>query len=147
VTSNPTLPGQTTTPLGRFYIPNQFMRDNYRYIPLYAAGVPAVVNLNGTSTVRLTMRGIPTKHNRVIKPNYIAFVPTANAVTSPVVLESSATVSGTYTDAAGASVNLGTKTITVPVGGSASFYRIRSDVAYTITSITIVGPNVVIVYN
>lgn len=147
VTSNPGLPGQTTTPLGRFYIPNNLRPSFYRYVPLYAAGVPAVVNLNGTSTVRMTMQGTPSKDRRIILPNYLAFVPTASAVTSPVVLESSSAVNGPYTDAVGAAVNLGTKTITVPVGGAANFYRIRSDVAYTITSITIVGGNVVIVYN
>lgn len=147
VTGDRTQPNQTTTPLGRFYIPNNFAWNNYRYVPLLAAGVPAVVNLSGTSTVRMTMRGLVDKHNRVITPNYLAFVPTGDPVTSAVVLESSATVNGTYANAVGASVNLGTKTITVPVGGASNFYRIRSDVAYNITSINVVGPNVVITYN
>jgi hypothetical protein len=107
-----------------------------------SGGGPAVVNLSGTKTIRLTMDGTVSKDERVVVMDYLLFVPVA-----PPVLVSSTTVNGTYTDAAGASVNTGTKTITVPVGGSANFYRIRGDIAYTITSINIVGPNVVITYN
>jgi len=70
-------------------------------------------------------------------------IPTA---VSPV-LQSAAVVTGPYTDAAGQSVNLATKTITVPLSGSTQFYRIRSNTALTITSITLSGGNVVITYN
>ena len=44
-------------------------------------------------------------------------------------------------------VDLGTKTITVPMSGSTEFYRIRSMTALTITSITLSGGNVVIAYH
>jgi hypothetical protein len=81
VTSNPTLSGQTTAPLGSFSIPNQFSRDNYTYVPLMSCGVPAVVNLAGTNTIRLTMAGTVSKDNRLIKPNYLLFVPTDAGVT------------------------------------------------------------------
>jgi hypothetical protein len=63
-----------------------------------------------------------------------------------VVLESSATVGGSYTQAAGQSVNLVTRTITVPVSGSMRFYRISAVTATAITNITISGGNVVIAY-
>lgn len=147
VTSDPTLPGQTTVPVGRFYLPNQFKRDNFQYHPLYAAGVPAVVNFNGTKTIRLTMAGTTGQDSRKLYLNYLLFVPTTDAVTSPVVLESAADVSGPYSNAAGASVNLATKTITVPQSSGAAFYRIRSDVPSTITSVLPSGGNVVITYN
>lgn len=150
VTSDPTLPGQTTSPLGKFYVPNLFMRSNYRYIPLTSeSGVPVTVNLAGTSTVRLTMermQGLTDQENaqdaRKIYMNYLLFVPVA-----PPVLQSSATVNGLYTDAPGQSVNTTTKTITVPRSGDTQFYRLRSDIGTTIQTITVVGPNVVITYN
>jgi hypothetical protein len=66
--------------------------------------------------------------------------------TSSVVLESAAVITGPYTVAA--EVNLATKTITVPLSGiySVQFYRLRSNTALTMTSITISGGNVVITY-
>ena len=70
-----------------------------------------------------------------------------NTVTASVVLVSAAAVNGPYTDAAGQSVNLATKTITVPTSGSGQYYRTRSGTALTITNITISGGNVVITYN
>ena len=149
VTSDPTLPGQTTTPLGRFNLPNQFKRDNFLYQPLTVGcdQGPAVVNLSGDSTIRLTMAGTTGQDSRKLYLNYLLFVPTTDPVTSAVVLKSSSTVAGPYTNAAGASVNLATKTVTVPYSGSATFYRLCSDAAVTITSINVVGPNVVITYN
>jgi hypothetical protein len=70
-----------------------------------------------------------------------------NAVTAPVTLLSSSVVTGPYTDASGQSVNLATKTITVPASGSMQFYRIRSGTALTIKSITVSSANTVITYN
>jgi hypothetical protein len=70
-----------------------------------------------------------------------------NTLTASVVLVSTAVVAGPYTDAAGQSVNLATKTITVPMSGNMRFYRIRSGTALTIASITVAGGNVVITYN
>lgn len=73
----------------------------------------------------------------------------ANAITVPTTatLVSAAVVTGPYTDAVGQSVNLATKTITVPASGSLQFYRIRSTTALTITGITVSAGNVVITYN
>jgi len=70
-----------------------------------------------------------------------------NTLTPSVVLVSAAVVSGPYTDAVGQSVNLATKTITIPASSSMQFYRTRSGTALTITSITLSGGNVVITYN
>jgi hypothetical protein len=77
---------------------------------------------------------------------------TANTITAPPsvigpVLMSAATVTGPYTDAAGQSLDSGTKTITVPISGAMQFYRLRSDTALTIAKIALSGGNVVITYN
>jgi hypothetical protein len=74
-------------------------------------------------------------------------VPTAVPLVPILPLVSAAVVAGPYTDAAGQSVNLATKTITVPTSGEVQYYRIRSDTALTITSISVSGGNVVITYN
>jgi hypothetical protein len=68
------------------------------------------------------------------------------AVTTPT-LVSAAEVTGPYSDAIGQSLNLVSKTMTVPSSGSRQFYRIRAGTAFTIKSITISGGNVVITYN
>ncbi len=76
----------------------------------------------------------------------------ANTVTAPAAVAAAATlvsaakVTGPYVDAIGQSVNLATKTMTVPKSGGVQFYRIRSGTALTITRITISGGNVVIKY-
>jgi hypothetical protein len=76
----------------------------------------------------------------------------ANTITTPnsatlATLQSAALPTGPYTDAAGQSLNALAKTITVPMSGNRQFYRIRSNTALTITSITISGTNVVITHN
>ena len=75
----------------------------------------------------------------------------ANVVTAPGVaaaptLVSAAVATGPYLDAIGQSLNLVTKTMTVPMSGTAQFYRIRSGTALTISSIIISGGNVVMTY-
>ena len=75
----------------------------------------------------------------------------ANTVTFPAsagtpTLVSAVTITGSYADAIGQTINLGTKTITVPKSGRTQFYRIRSVTALTITGIAITGGNVVITY-
>lgn len=92
-------------------------------------------SLNGRA---LAQTAITLEANAVTAPNAIA-----NTVT----LVSAAVVTGLYTDAAGQSVDLLTRTITVPVSSSMRFYRIRSDTALVIASITISGGSVVIRYN
>ncbi len=70
-----------------------------------------------------------------------------NTVIPAVMLVSAAVVRGAYTYAAGQSVDVATKTITVPVSGSMRYFRIIAGTAFTITSTTVAGGNVVIIYN
>ncbi len=72
---------------------------------------------------------------------------TAPAAPAATTLVSATTVTGSYLDTSGQSLDSGSKTITAPLSGSPRFYRIRSMTALTITSITISGGNVVIIYN
>ena len=74
-------------------------------------------------------------------------VTSPNTGTAPVVLVSAAVVTGPYTDAAGQSVDLVTRTITVPVSADMRYYRIRADTALTVANITLSGGTVVITYN
>jgi hypothetical protein len=76
VTSDPTTTGQTTSPLGVFQVQNHLRWGHYAYEPLTAAGAPTVVHLAGTNTLKLTLTGLPTKHDRVVSLNYLLFVPT-----------------------------------------------------------------------
>jgi Ice-binding-like len=71
-------------------------------------------------------------------------VPAAAAATT---LVSAVVATGPYSDAIGQSLNLVSKTMTVPMSGSTQFYRIRSVTGLTIKSITVSGGNVVITYN
>jgi hypothetical protein len=70
-----------------------------------------------------------------------------NIVIPPVILVSAVAVTGSYAYASGQSVNLATRTITVPKADDKQFYRISSGTGLTITGITISGGNVVITYN
>jgi len=69
-----------------------------------------------------------------------------NTVTASVILVSAPVAAGPYTDTAGQSLNVATKTITGPTSSSMQFYRIRSGTALTIANITTSGGNVVITY-
>ena len=140
-----TTTNQTTTRLGAFNVENQLSRLNYRYVPLMSGSDLAKLSLSGTNTLRLTQGGTVAKEERQVSLDYLLFVPAATAAS--ITLETSATVSGPYAAAAGATVNATAKTITVPVGGAASFYRLRSSAVSSIKSIAVVGGNVVITYN
>jgi hypothetical protein len=61
-------------------------------------------------------------------------------------LMSTVVVNGLFTDAAGQSADLETKTVTVPQTGNARFYVISSDTAVTITNLTIINGNVILRY-
>jgi hypothetical protein len=133
VTKNPALPGQTTTNLGKFSIPNQFARYNYRYIPLVDnAGSPVALNLSGTMTLRLTMAGTPGQDNDKLAINYILFVPTIHLLSSP-------TVVGPYSEEPAATVDAGGRTITVAASGAKRFYKLSSGTALTITNLSVSG--------
>lgn len=70
-----------------------------------------------------------------------------NPIAASVTLVSATGLNGPYTDAVGQSVNLASKTITVPQFGSMQCFRIRSGTALTITGISLSGGNVLITYN
>lgn len=69
-----------------------------------------------------------------------------SAIINPVTLVSVTTATGLYTEAAGQSVDLETKTITVPKSGNIRFYRIIADTMFNISSLTFSGGSVVITY-
>ena len=71
--------------------------------------------------------------------------PTNPAATSP--LRSASSLTGSYTDAPGQSINLTTKTRTAPQSSGMQFYRVSLDSARVITKITVSGGKVVITYN
>jgi hypothetical protein len=68
---------QTLTSLGTFPVQNHLMQMNYRYEPLTRSGVPVVVRLSGTNTLRVTLGGTAVKDNRQLYLNYLLFVPTS----------------------------------------------------------------------
>jgi len=102
---------QTLTPLGIFDLPNHLMRINYAYEPLTCSGLPVVLPLEGTNTLRLTMLGTPIKDSRLLSLNYLLFVPTSAL---PIALMSSPTAAGPYVEDTAASIDMVSKTITVP---------------------------------
>lgn len=144
VTSDPTQPDQTTALLGRFQIPNQLLRSNYRYIPLVNdQGAITPINLSGQQTLRLQMAGTVGQDNRKIALNYLLLVP----YTAPSLqLLSSPTVNGPYTEESGATLNAETKTITVPRSGDSRYYVISSQPQTRITSVATSGANLVLQY-
>ncbi len=72
-------------------------------------------------------------------------VPPPPAVT--VTLQSASVVTGPYATAAGQSIDLPTKTITVPRSGNMEFYRLSAPSALTILRVTISGDAVAMLYN
>jgi hypothetical protein len=67
-------------------------------------------------------------------------------VTSGIILVSSTTVNGTYNPINNAIIDTNAKTVTVPVSGSTTFYRLNAPTALTITKISKVGSNIVMNY-
>lgn len=134
--------GPATNLLGRFNVPSTFYNHNFRYIPLVTAnGDLALVNLSGTTTVRLTMDSPQNEATRYgVALNYMVLVPATPQ------LYSSATVNGTYTPELNVLVNTGNKKITVPQSGARRFYRIGWTTQVQITKVTVTGGNVVLTY-
>ena len=127
--------------LGLFNVPSTFFLSNNRYVPLKDdSGRLTVVNLDGTNTLRLTMASPQNENTKQgLTMNYMAFVPA-------LLVESAATVTGPYSRETAASVEPGTRRITVLANGNVRFYRCRWDRAVTITSATVSGANVLLTY-
>ncbi len=140
VTSDPTLPAQTTSALGTFSIPNSLARYNYTYVPALSGNSGSIMTLSGENTLRLAVAGLPSKDNRLISMNYLLLVP------AQVKLLSSSTVDGTFAVESGATVSLSTRTITIPVSGSARFYRLDAVVPMTITGVSVSGGTVTMTF-
>ncbi len=116
-----------------------------------ADGLYPVRNLwyeqGGSANFALSAYNFATStYNVVNDPANPAGVVKAYLAGIPTLLLSSATVNGTYTSLPGAVIDIPTKTITVATSGSTRFYRIQSASVVTITSISVVGSNVVITY-
>jgi len=87
--------------------------------------------------------------NTITVPSSAASALSQSSSISPsaIILQSASLPGGPYTDSVGQSVNLQTKTITIPLSASMQFYRIRAGTALTITRISASGGNVVVTYN
>lgn len=89
-------------------------------------------------------------NGRLLAQTAVTLQANAITITAPAslntMLRSATVVTGPYTDAAGQSINLATKTITIPRSGNLRFYRLWSATAVTITSIKLAGNKVVITY-
>lgn len=143
VLSNPAASGQTLTNYGKFTIPDQFTRYNYRYIPLVDnSGVPVTLSLSGITTLRLTMGGTVGQDDNKMAINYILFVPIA----PPVRLFSAASPSGPYAEETAAVVDTGNRSISVSASGTSRFYRLSSTTALKIISLSRAGDIVTLTY-
>jgi hypothetical protein len=143
VTSDPTNADQTVSDLGTFNVPDQIRYSNFRYVPLLDTnGLCVIVGLSGTNTLRLTMGGTPGdgSYNSVVALNYLALVP------AQVTLQSSPVVTGPYADEPTATVNVNTRTITIPTAGPSMFYRLAAVAPVNVASISLAGGTLTITY-
>jgi hypothetical protein len=134
-------PGPTTK-LGEFYTTNALVKCNWRYAPLLdASGKPAVVNLSGVSTIRLTVDVLQEERTkRGLMLNYLVFVPA-------LVVQTSAQASTGYTVDYTATVEPVSRQITIPQTSAPRYYRLMwPGNSVRITSITLTGGNVVLTY-
>ncbi|MSU58910.1 MAG: hypothetical protein EXS35_12215 [Pedosphaera sp.] len=135
--------GPATNNLGFFYVTNALAKSNYRYSRMLdGSGKLAVVNLSGVNKLRLTV-DVPQreKYKQALMLNYLAFVPA-------MLVESCATVDGTYSIETAASVDPGLRRITLPQSGGTRFYRLRTvgTDRPNITSFNLSGGNVELSY-
>ncbi len=145
VTSDPTQPGQTATKLGTFRIPNNIRWANYLYSQLVDdAGAPVLVKLAGTNTLRLQISGTAGEDNRKTMLNYLMLVQ-APAPAQPSV-QSASSPAGPFVQESSASIDAVNRTITLPAGGTARFYRLASAVPLTIKTISDSGATVTLAY-
>jgi hypothetical protein len=130
VTSDRSLPNQTTQALGQFQAPgSDFVLRN---VPLAVAGTTnrIALLLGGVQTLRLRqLSALPGDAGAAL--NYLVFVP----VTNGVVLESAAAVNGPYAPELAAALDAATSTIQVTRPTAATrFYRLRALSRLRITS-------------
>ena len=135
-------PGNVTNILGRFNVASSFYLNNYTYTPLLLTnGSRALIQLDGTNTLRLTLDSIQSEGFRSgLSMNYIVLIPAVPQVMS------SSQVNGSYTPEANVLVDAGARRITVPQGGSTRFYRVVWNRQVSITGISLNGGNAVLSY-
>lgn len=95
VTSDRTVPGQSTVPVGKFPVSNTSHVSTYRYFPLVdALGNLKLLNWSGEKTFRLTMGGPQQDFTRfALQINYLLFVPVP---IPPVVLVNPGRIGNTF---------------------------------------------------
>jgi len=146
VTSDPSQTNQSVSELGTFSVPDQIRKSNFTYVPLLDTnGVSPTLSLSGTNTFRLTMGGTAGdgSYDRVVALNYLMLVPVQ---TTQVTVQSSPTVTGPYADDPTATVNVATRTITIPTAGPSRFYRLEAGVPVQISSVSVAGGTVTLKY-
>jgi len=149
VTSDPSQTNQSVSDLGTFTVPDQIRRSNFSYVPLLDTnGVSPILSLSGTNTLRLTMGGTPGdgSYNSVVALNYLMLVPVQTAPVTQVTVQSSPAVTGPYADDATATVNVATRTITIPTAGPSRFYRLSAVGPIQISSISAAAGTVTLKY-
>ena len=134
--------GPVTNLLGQFHIPSTFYLHNYRYVPLTTTnGTPALIQLNGTTTVRLRMDSPPNEATRYgLAMNYLLLTPAAPQ------LESAELANGSFAPEANALVDTAMKRITVPRNTATRFYQVAWSQQVTIASISVTRDNIVLTY-
>ena len=143
ITSDPAQTNQTVTEVGTFTVPDQIRRSNFTYIPLLDTnGLGSILNLSGTNTLRLTLGGTAGdgSSDGVVALNYLMLVPAQPT------LQSSPAVAGPYADDPAATVNVGTRTITIPAAGASRFYRLEAVVPVRISGISVAAGTVTLTY-
>jgi hypothetical protein len=141
VTSDPSLPSQTTSDYGSFSVPNGVRYANFSYIPLLDTnGAAPVLGLTGVNTLRLTKNGTVTKDNRTEVLNYLLLVP------AQVSLQSASVVMGPYADEPTATVNVNARSVSIAATGATRFYRLQAAVPVKISGISAVGGTVTLDY-
>jgi hypothetical protein len=143
VTSDPAQTNQTVSDLGTFNVPNSIRKSNFGYVPLLDTnGLCVIVNLSGTNTLRLTMGGTAGdgSYNSVVALNYLLLVP------AQVTVQSSPVLTGPFADDPTATVNVGTRTITISTAGPTKFYRLAAIAPVNSASISLAGGTVTMTY-
>jgi hypothetical protein len=112
---------------------------------VFKGNILALTSITVTTGATVEGRLLARNGAVTLDANTVGFFTAAAPNTT--ILQSAGLPAGPYTDVAGQSLDLGTKTITVLRSGELKFYRIRSNTALTITNFTISGGNVGVTYN
>ncbi len=131
------LENQATESIGQFNLPNDGLKNWYRYTPLVDEnGNPITVSLSGTETVRLTMGGERedrTQYTTVL--NFLAFIP---AEAGPAYeLYAAESLGGDFAPDTTAVLDSEAGTFTVSLDGAEKYFRVMGSAATRIESIRV----------